>query len=207
MRYSPACSRESVCTGILLFRFVVFPLLFLVLFEGWRRHRKTGLCLAGCAANSRLWLYAAVVVLVALPLLQVVIESPERFFGRAGAVSVFATEAPAAEFIDSAAKALGQFHLSGDPNWRHNISRKPALPTVQGVFFLLALLALPLGRRLRDNVPPALILFLLTWTLAGLLPAALIFQGRPHFLRSISAIPPVYMLTAIGFWGVLRLVY
>ncbi len=204
--------------GYSSYRFVVFPLIFLVVFDGWRRH---GFPLgAGKAiANPRLWTYSLVTVLIAVPLVRVVAADPDAFFRRSNMVSVFHKEDPAEEFRLSATKALGQFHIEGDPNWRHNYSGRPALPRLLGFCLAVALLGGPLmllllkrrwrdsrpGRALRDFAAPPLWLFLVLWALAGLTPAALTFDGRPHFLRSISSAPPVYILTALGCFAVIHL--
>jgi hypothetical protein len=200
------------------YRLVVLPLVFLVIYDGWKRHGFLG-GLGRPILNPRLWVFALVTMLIAAPLIQIVMADTELFFRRSRMVSVFNTEDPAHEFRLSATKALGQFHDEGDPNWRHNFTGRPALPLLLRFCFGAALIGGPLmlllwprswresaaGRALSECSLPGLWVFLVLWTLAGLVPAALTFDGRPHFLRSISSLPPAYILTAIGCFAGIHL--
>jgi 4-amino-4-deoxy-L-arabinose transferase-like glycosyltransferase len=213
----------GLATGIGLYgyssyRIIVIPLLFLVAFSGLRQFGFPT-AVARLLPDSRLWTFVLAVVLVAAPLVSTIVEKPDKFFERSQQVSVLAKDNPAGEFRLSAMKALGQFHIEGDTNWRHNLSGEPALPVPLGLSFLAALLAGPalmIGRipSLRNSsaakmigeyTAPAMWLLLVLWLFGGLLPAALTFDGRPHFLRSISSIPPTYILTAIGCFAALHL--
>ena len=93
----------------------------------------------------------------------------------------------------------------GDKNWRHNVSGSPELWLPVGLLFVLGLIWCLTGRPKRFAFPrdwvPAL---LLTWLVAGALPAILSNEGTPHSLRSILMIPPVYLIAAIGFRGLYR---
>jgi 4-amino-4-deoxy-L-arabinose transferase-like glycosyltransferase len=88
----------------------------------------------------------------------------------------------------------------GDRNWRHNVSGSPELWLPVGLLFALGLILCLTGRPKRDWVPA----LLLTWLVAGALPAILANEGTPHSLRAILMIPPVYLIAAIGFTGLYR---
>jgi len=88
----------------------------------------------------------------------------------------------------------------GDRNWRHNVSGSPELWLPVGLLFVLGLIGCLTGRPKRDWVPA----LLLTWLVAGALPAIVANEGTPHSLRSILMIPPVYLIAAIGFTGLYR---
>ena len=84
------------------------------------------------------------------------------------------------------------FNFKGDGNWRHNLAGQPELFFFQGFLFLLGIfLALKKIKR------PEMV-FILSWLIIMILPAALTKEGLPHALRSIGAIPSVYILVALG---------
>lgn len=206
-------------------RFLLFPILALLFIDAARHGRGLAAAVAGRLRDRGWWAFAACAAAVAAPLLHVAVTQPAQLFARARSVSVLAAERPWHEFALSAEAAALQFFTRGDANWRHNIAGQPALPAVLAVSFATGLLLIvlswapaplrrlhgsfgaPIGRiltALRHWMPPELGAVLAVWLLAMLLPAALTREGRPHFLRSIGAIPPVYAIAALGILAVFR---
>jgi 4-amino-4-deoxy-L-arabinose transferase-like glycosyltransferase len=95
--------------------------------------------------------------------------------------------------------------IHGDQNWRHNLSGSPELWHPVGFLFVLGLIWCLTGRPKRFGFPRDWVRgLLLTWLVAGALPAILANEGTPHSLRSILMIPAVYLIAAIGFTGLYR---
>ena len=86
------------------------------------------------------------------------------------------------------------FHIAGDHNWRHNLSGSPMLAVSVGMFFLAGLI---LAFVKKPDFPTGF--FLLSWFGIMLMPAVFTSEGMPHALRTIGAIPPIYILSAMGF--------
>ena len=157
------------------------------------------------------WIFfSASLLIVALPMIGYFTAHPQDFFGRAGGVSIFATENPIKAAGDSALKMLLMFNVRGDGNWRHNLGGSPQLNTLVGIAMLAGLaltLRSLLGRRddARRNLFPNVAL--LGWLILMLLPTVLSAEGVPHALRAIGAIPPLLILSAQGFiwvWDKIR---
>jgi 4-amino-4-deoxy-L-arabinose transferase-like glycosyltransferase len=93
-------------------------------------------------------------------------------------------------------QTLGMFTFHGDETDRYNLDGRPVFDWLNGLFFylglILALLRLP---RSADLAGPALLLLL--WLFFMLLPG-FITDDSPHFLRTIGAMPAVYILWALG---------
>jgi hypothetical protein len=117
------------------------------------------------------------------------LENPQDFFGRAQEVSIFAQPDPARTFATSLLKTVKMFNRQGDCNPRHNLPCSSELPPPEGVLFLLGL-----GLAIAGRAP----LWIAIWLGAMVLPGALTWEGIPHALRTIGAIPPVFLLTALG---------
>jgi hypothetical protein len=190
----------------------VLPLLILVLYDGWTRQQGFFKGIVHQLRGAHLWLYAVVVGSIATPLAVYAYGNQAQFFSRARRVSVFRGDDPGGECWQSSMALLGMFLGQGDQNWRHNFDRQPVFPTFLGVIFVAGLLVVALSfcmrvvssrktvfaDRLRTISLPSFSLFLVLWLLAMLLPSALTAQGQPHFLRSISAIPPTYAIAGLG---------
>ena len=147
-------------------------------------------------------LFLAVVIIMALPIGFYFINNPQDFIGRAGGVSVFATEAPFKELGLSTIKTLGMFKFVGDWNWRHNYAGSPMLAWSTNILLLIGLVLVILAlfkRQLlaKGIVPP---LFLLSWFIIMLLPAIFTFESVPHALRTIGVIPVIYIFAALGLY-------
>ena len=198
------------------FRFAPFVGLALFAVE-YLRIRKAHISFRPFFTRTAWWLGAA--FLAALPIGLYFYLHPQDFIGRAGGVSIFATESPIRTFGKVLIQTLGMFNVRGDCNWRHNMACSPQLLFPVGIFFLVGLWILfrnilqkaispdaKSGPRLpyeehlerRGYNLKAISWFLLAWFGFLLAPELLTWEGIPHALRSIGVIPPVLMLAALG---------
>lgn len=188
------------------FRFIPFVII-LALLAYWRRIKKDygheqylhlrNELLRGFA------LFFLVAFLVALPILYYFWQNPADFFGRGGQISIFETDAPLAEFLKSFGKTMASFNFVGDWNWRHNFAGSPLLFWPVGVFFVIGLLksVAKMFKKWREHGHPSTLhVLLLSWFFIMLMPSALTFEGIPHALRSIGALPVVMIFAAEGTW-------
>ncbi|MCL6647599.1 MAG: glycosyltransferase family 39 protein [Chloroflexi bacterium] len=104
-----------------------------------------------------------------------------------------------AELAQQFGRTLGMFFLTGDLNWRHNLSGRPAFDLVTA-----GLLAVGLVGTLRHFRQPAQALLVL-WLVVMLLPSTLAAEN-PHFLRAFGALPAAWLLVASGGLSLARLV-
>jgi 4-amino-4-deoxy-L-arabinose transferase-like glycosyltransferase len=142
----------------------------------------------------------------AFPLALYFLRHPAAFAQRISQVAPAGKSAAVAATIARNTRDTFQMLLiHGDRNWRHNVSGAPELWLPIGLFFVLGAIGCLTGWPKRFGFPrdwvPGL---LLTWLVAGALPAILTNEGTPHSLRSILMIPPVYLIAAIGFTGIYR---
>ena len=151
----------------------------------------------------KLLLFGAAAVAVAAPMLLHYLHHPEHVNFPHRVLSVFSPKVSADEipgYLTSNAKAtLLMFHVSGDVNWRHNLSGAPMLDPLTGLLFLLGL---GLVWRRPARVPALLV----GWLGAMLLPNLLSVEGVPHGLRSSGVIPAVALLAGAGLDGALDFV-
>lgn len=82
-------------------------------------------------------IYGLFALLAVLPIFYYFYAHPADFIGRAGQVSVFASQDKFAELTKSALLTFGQFNIFGDTNWRHNYAGSPLLFWPVGIFFLI----------------------------------------------------------------------
>ncbi|MBI2042601.1 MAG: glycosyltransferase family 39 protein [Candidatus Nealsonbacteria bacterium] len=135
------------------------------------------------------------IFLAALPMGVYFLQNPEFLFSRTGGVSVFSQDNPVLEFIKSFAAHAAMFNFQGDGNWRHNFADSPQLFWPVGILFLVGV-AISIRKMASSTAP----LLLLAWLFVMLLPGALTYEGIPHALRTIGAIPPAYILAGFGGW-------
>ncbi|MDI6778197.1 MAG: glycosyltransferase family 39 protein [Patescibacteria group bacterium] len=149
--------------------------------------------------------------LVALPMLLTFYFHPEYFETRSESVSVLSPKVNqghlARALWESATKTFGMFNFTGDQNWRHNFPSQPELQSWTGVFFLIGIAVLLYyfffrlyqrirqGKRSDDFVISVL---LLSWLFAMLLPGLLTYEGLPHALRTIGALPVAILIAAFA---------
>lgn len=141
-------------------------------------------------------------LITSAPLLIFFYTNPDTFMSRSSDVSVFGQNQPGRALLTSLGKHLAMFNFVGDPNWRHNFSSSPQLFLPTGILFLIGLFA-SLKRILtslvRKNTKLILVYgSLLSWWFIMLLPGILTFEGIPHALRCIGAIPPTFILAGLG---------
>jgi hypothetical protein len=138
-------------------------------------------------------LMAAVSLIIAAPLIDFAIRSPQEFFQRAGDVSImkdikdFKSLEPIARNLKAYALC---FNFEGDYNGRHNLYKKPMLDTISGVFFVLGLVV-ALCR-------PGFWFFPF-WMFVMALPGILTLTiESPQFYRILGLIPAAYILITLG---------
>jgi len=163
-------------------------------------------------------LFVASALVVALPMLLTFYAHPQYFETRSESVSVFSPKVNQGHLgkalWESATKTFGMFTFSGDQNWRHNFPGQPELQSWTGVFFLAGIVILiwyffhrlyermRRGKRSDDFVVSVL---LLSWLLAMLLPGLLTYEGLPHALRTIGALPAAILIAAFAVEIIFRL--
>lgn len=165
---------------------LVAALLFLFIF---RRQALKGLKLP--------ILYAiAACALVLVPMGAFAVVNPGAVFARVGGTSVLNPELnggnPIGALLDSTTKTLLMFNMHGDENYRHNLGGQPMLNVFVGIMFVLGII-LSLFKILRLKYFTLLAVFGVM-----LMPAILTAEGLPHALRTVGAIPPVFILAALG---------
>lgn len=157
-------------------------------------------------------IFAIFTLLAALPMIYYFYMNPADFIGRAGQVSVFASENPLFELAKSSFLAFAQFNFMGDWNWRHNYAGSPLLFWPVGIFFLIGIYiciknCLSYFRNLffrnsdleiKNSITSP---FLMLWFFAMLAPSILSTEGLPHALRSIGAIPPTFIIAGLGAYA------
>jgi hypothetical protein len=143
-------------------------------------------------------------LLAAAPLFYYYAKNPADFMGRAGQVSIFASQNPIKMLATSTIKTLGQFVVAGDYNWRHNFSGSPEIFWPLIPFFIIGIFySIFQILKKRNYIDRSYSLLTTHYTLlaawgAMLLPAIATNEGLPHALRSIGAIPPSYIFTGLG---------
>ena len=101
------------------------------------------------------------------------------------------------ELLNNAAGALGMFMFYGDNLWLYNIPGRPLLGLILGSMALVGLVvAMVRFRRMEYALA-------LLWLIAGIFPS-LITGVVASNLRSIAALPVVYLLVSIGLVEIMR---
>lgn len=146
------------------------------------------------------------ILLVALPMAIYFWQHPADFMSRTGQISALASNNPVQTILTSTVKSLGMFNVWGDCNWRHNYACQPELFWPIGILFLIGFIISLLkicrpANYKRENLGSLQSHWLLlVWFGAMLLPEIMTNEGLPHSLRSIGAIPPVFIWTGLGGW-------
>ncbi|MGD2163899.1 MAG: hypothetical protein PVH50_00060 [Anaerolineae bacterium] len=94
-------------------------------------------------------------------------------------------------FARQTVKTAGLFVATGDPNWRYNISGRPAFGPVLGVLSVFGIMLCV--KRWRQPRCAVLIL----WLLLGMTPSFLTPEA-PSFVRGIGALPVIAVFPAVG---------
>ena len=150
--------------------------------------------------------FFVITILIVLPIGYYFYTHPQDFWGRPGQVSVFSSENPLKDLVLNTVKTLGMFNFVGDFNWRHNVSGRPMLIWPVGALFVIGFLRswIKLFRTRRKHGHFSTVqTLLLSWFFIGLLPAIFSNEGLPHSLRTIAAIPPVFIFAGEGLWWII----
>ena len=169
------------------------PLVPLIFFAYWIIRRKT---------TRRQWqgmaVYTLVWGLVFAPLAHFYMTHPDIFTRRADQV-LNLPHALAGDFqplLTSVTRTLGMFGLVGPDSSRYGLAGRPVLDPLGAVWFFVGLVIAAVRLRHRDphGAPYAL---LLIWWLVMLLPDFITGES-PHYLRTVGALPPTFILWALG---------
>ena len=140
--------------------------------------------------------------LTALPIVLFFLQNPDDFMGRASNVSIFTQPNKITALGESLVCHLVMFNFFGDYNWRHNISGFSVLFWPVGILFLIGLfisIKKCFVSLKNKNLPSAFnFWFLVSGFFIMLLPGILSYEGIPHSLRCIGAIPFVFIFAGIG---------
>ncbi len=136
--------------------------------------------------------------LVFAPLAYFYINHPDIFFRRAD--QVFNIPAALAgdlqPLLTSVLRTLGMFGLIGPDSSRYGLAGRPVFEPLGAIWFTIGLVIAV--TRLRHRGPEAApYAFLLAWWLVMLVPD-FITSESPHYLRTVGALPPTYILWALG---------
>jgi len=157
-------------------------------------------------ATQRHWLgmllhFTAWAVIFA-PLGYYFLENTASFTHRASQVNTIplALEGDVGPLIRNSLRTLGMFTFRGDTTDRYNLDGRPVFDWVNGLLFYVGL-GLLLKQFIYMPGRAAVSFFLLSSTFFMLLPD-LITDDSPHFLRTIGALPFVYIFWAVGLGAV-----
>lgn len=132
------------------------------------------------------------------PLASYYLEHADSFTERANQVSTlpYLLNGDPGPMVRNTLLTLGMFTFHGDETDRYNLDGRPVFDWINGLLFYLGLgiAWLRLRRQPKLAGPAAL---LLLWFFFMLLPD-FITDDSPHFLRTIGAMPVVFLLWAVG---------
>ncbi|MGB2761977.1 MAG: glycosyltransferase family 39 protein [Minisyncoccales bacterium] len=140
--------------------------------------------------------------IIAAPIGFYFLENPENFISRTSGISIFSQPDPVKELGKSLIIHLAMFNIAGDYNWRHNISGSPVLFWPVGILFLIGLFIsikkclASLKYKKWSSVSG--FWFLVSGFFIMLIPGILTYEGIPHCLRCIGAIPFTFIFAGIG---------
>lgn len=149
-------------------------------------------------------------LIVAAPMFYTFWAHPEYFDSRAEHVFVFSTAVnqghPIKIFARSFLLSVAKYTFVSDLNWRNNYPPYPLLDPAMGMFFLGGFFCVvyrsgrSIYRRVKYSVWSDDVIiypFLVFWFFAMLAPEFLTYESNPHALRSIGALPMVYITAAL----------
>lgn len=155
----------------------------------------------------------AVFVLVAAPLLWYFAGNPTVGAGYSDSASVLSSDDVVGDLASNVIRTLGMFVISGDIDWRYNLSGEPLLFWPVAALFAVGLARslLKVGRVLRTHGHFSSVhALLLGWFFIGLVPAFLATQNVPSARLALLVAPVVYIFAGEGLWwlfGLLRRSY
>jgi hypothetical protein len=210
---------SGVCFGIALYTYLAARLLPFVplgfvmveaLLDAWRARRKS---LADRQILLQVWkrhlvglgLFAAVFLVLLVPLAIATWRDPQTVLGRASGSSIFfympqglPVVARLRALFQNAILVARSFYDQGDQILRHNLPGRPVNDLFLAILFTIGWLSAICrirGPRYR---------LLLIWFAVMLLPTVLSIPA-PHSLRAVGALPPLALLCAIGMQSIVRL--
>ena len=181
--------------------FRLFPLVILVSvllrlisdYPGWR---KLLTCLVAMGVAT---------IITTSPLIHYAYANTDIFFKRTDETFIMnhlSDGNPARAILQSFKEHISMFHISGDPNPRHNLPLEPMLDDVTGSLLIVGLIIV-----LSKWRQPLYLLFVF-WLFIMLLPGILSVPWEsPQSLRSIGVIPAVIMIAlfpVVLFWNLLK---
>ncbi|MBN2043819.1 MAG: glycosyltransferase family 39 protein [Anaerolineales bacterium] len=145
--------------------------------------------------------YLLVTILVSFPLGMYFLDHPDMFWSRMDSVADIRSEYLIPSIFRNLFLSLKMFTSVGDLNPRHNIPGRPVFSIPEaiifwaGFIFLFLMIFLSLrGKKFGDAGKNLLVVAL--W-IGNLLPA--VFSSEtPHFLRTLGAVVPTYIIFAVG---------
>lgn len=151
-------------------------------------------------------------LLVSAPMFWTFSQHPEYLESRSDNISVFSPNVnqghPWLTLGKSFLFTIQQYTFVGDMNWRHNYPPYPLLNPIIGVAFLIGFVMIVkdffhfLWLRVRHGTRSRRLeisSFLLLWMALMHAPEFLTFEGIPHALRAIGALPAVFIIAALPF--------
>lgn len=143
-------------------------------------------------------LFFAVWALVFAPLAGFYLTHPDIFSRRADQVLTLpvALAGDLRPLLTSIGNTFGLFGVLGPASSRYGLAGRPVFEPVGAILFAIGLVTAirRLWRPAREAAPYA---FLLIWWLVMLAPAFITGES-PHYLRTVGALPPTYIVWALG---------
>ncbi len=152
---------------------------------------------------SGIGMFMIVFAIVSLPIFNYFYNNPGDFWGRIDQLSIFKSDHPFSLLAMNTARTIGMFFISGDMNWRHNISGEALLILPLAVLFAIGFVRNYFNIIRRRNGRwhfSAIHLFLLLWFVVGLIPAIISNESIPHALRALQVVPVVYIFIGEAMW-------
>ena len=143
-------------------------------------------------------LHFAIWALIFTPLAQYFWVNADSFTRRSDQVSTipYLLNGEIGPTLESTGLTLGMFTFHGDETDRYNLDGRPIFDWLNGLIFYFGIVLVLLHLQASpQKAGPAV--FLLIWAFFMLLPD-FITDDSPHFLRTIGALPVVYILWAVG---------
>jgi 4-amino-4-deoxy-L-arabinose transferase-like glycosyltransferase len=148
-------------------------------------------------------------LIVSAPMFFTFYFHPEYFWSRTGEISIFSSHFDTANQWDLLARniklSILKYNFVGDMNWRNNFPPYPILNFAAGIFFLgglmwsLVMFFHFLFLRIFQKIKSDELVrhsFLLLWFFGMISPEFMSEEGNPHALRSIGALPVVFIFSA-----------
>jgi len=166
--------------------------------------------------KSTFW-FLLISFLITLPIGIYFINHAQDFASRLAGISIFSQENPFYAFGQSVLKHFAMFNFHGDDNWRHNFAGSPQLFWPVGILFLIGFVFVVFKgiyyafyAPITDNstfiiskfIMSRNYVFLILWFIMALLPGIFTYEGVPHALRTIGAIPVVFIFVGLASWEI-----